>query len=88
MRALALVAVVLFAGCLDEAANPEANLPVAAEAADVNAPTCTPANTNNYGVDANGIYPESDGAWRETNGIPALQKGETCEGPADTRIAP
>ena len=80
---LASVLLVALAGCSD-GPRPAS----AAEAIPVEepAPSCEPADTNNYGIQVNGLYVE-EGAWRETNGVPNLQKTETCEGPADTRVA-
>ena len=76
----------LAAGCSDAPLDSEGTDGV--EAADPAPVPCTPATMNNNGVAVNGLYVEGGETWRETNGITNLQKSETCEGPADTKVAP
>lgn len=84
---LLAVLILLSPGCLDDGpAADEADPVVAAE--EESTPPCTPANTNNYGTNVGDLYVEGAEAWRETNGIPNLQKTESCEGPADTPVTP
>lgn len=75
-------------GCLDD--RPPAAGTVDAPAPDSlgqDAAPCTPARQSNDGTRINDHYVDGGEVWRETNGVENLQRAETCEGPADTRIA-
>lgn len=91
MRAFfALVFVGLLAGCLDAGTDRESDQQDVTD--EVNQPTsgisCEPADKSNRGTSLNGAYyQEGAELWEESNGVTNLQKSETCEGPADTRIA-
>lgn len=86
MRLLGLTAILFafLAGCSD-GPGPSS----IADAAPVTdeATACKPPETNNYGTQVQDLYVVDGEVWQETNGIQALQKVESCGGPADSRLA-